>query len=462
MGSAFGILFIVVVLEFTLGLAMLARLGVRTSRPMTLTLSVISGMFLHSLILFLTQLVHIPLSLSSVVLSALVGVLILHVPPRRLITYYKELLRAPRWTLSMYDVVAICIGIYLLYISVWATFYWPVTPFDAMAGIDLVAKAAVAEGTLNCSIYRDPILAGHLSNQPFYAPFAMLQQVITRSMGFPFGQVWLAVLSISFYTFMFAFLRERVHPFIADVLWIFFIMIPELYGYTLLMQTDFANAVYYSIGGILMIMAVEQKNRDLLWGSTLFLAGAAWSRSESFLLVVVMLLFMTPWIIRTFSVRSALVWVGSTGALTIAVFALWHVLWFRFFLPVYPDSAAELIGFDPTRFLSVTGLMFDNVLSDVGYWGMTFYGFVTIVVVDAAYTLYKKKTWEVALPALWILVTFVILLVVGTIFASAVVDQTLRRGLFKILPFLYMFIAGTTILQLASQRLRRWTSGGAV
>jgi hypothetical protein len=461
MGNAFGLMFVIVALEFALGLAVLGRLRVQLSRPMTIALSVISGMFLHSLLLFLTQLVNIPISVGSIVLSALAGVVALHVPPRQLSSYYAGLFRSPRWTLSMYDVVTLAIGIYLLYISVWATFYWPVTPFDAMAGIDLVAKTAVQEGTLNCSIYRDPILAGHLSNQPFYAPFAMLQQVITRSIGFPFGQVWLSVLSISMYTFMFTFLRERVHPFIADVLWIFFIMIPELYGYTLLMQTDFANAVYYSIGGILMIMAIEQKKTSLLWASTLFLAGAAWSRSESFLLVGVMMLAMIPWLVKTWSTRQALTWMVATGSIVIAVFALWHVLWFRAYLPVRPDTAAELIGFDPARFLSVTGLMFANVLSDVGYWGMTFYGFIAIVAVDVAYTLWKKVSWNIVLPAMWILVTFVVLLVVGTIFASAVVDQTLRRGLFKILPFVYMFIAGTTVFQLASQRLQRWTTGGA-
>lgn len=460
MGTAFGLMFIVVALEFALGLAMLGRLGVRLSRPMTLALSVISGMFIHSLLLFVTQLANIPISVSSVVLSALVGVVALHLPPKQLVAYYADLVRLPRWTLTMYDVVTLGIGAYLLYISVWATFYWPVTPFDAMAGIDLVAKAAVKEGTLNCSIYRDPILAGHLSNQPFYAPFAMLQQVITRSIGFPFGQVWLAVLSISFYTFMFTFLRERVHPFIADVLWIFFIMIPELYGYTLLMQTDFANAVYYSIGGILIIMAIEQKKTTLLWGGTLFLAGAAWSRSESFLLVGIMLLTMLPWLLRTWTLRQVVQWFVVTGSIVIAVFALWHVLWFRLYLPVRPDTAAELIGFDPARFASVTGLMFEDVLSDVGYWGMTFYGFVAIVVVDAIYTHLKRLRWSIALPTMWILVTFVMLLIIGTIFASAVVDQTLRRGLFKILPFIYMLIAGTTILQLASRRLRRWTSGG--
>lgn len=460
MGTAFGLMFVIIALEFALGLAMLCRLGVRLSRPMTLALSVISGMFIHSLLLFVTQLANIPISVSSVVLSALVGVVALHLPPKQLVACYADFVRSPRWTLTMYDVVALGIGAYLLYISVWATYYWPVTPFDAMAGIDLVAKAAVKEGTLNCSIYRDPILAGHLSNQPFYAPFAMLQQVITRTIGFPFGQVWLAVLSISFYTFMFTFLRERVHPFIADVLWIFFIMIPELYGYTLLMQTDFANAVYYSIGGTLMIMAIEQKKTPLLWGSTLFLAAAAWSRSESFLLIGIMLLAMLPWLLRTWSMRQVVLWLVATGSVVIAVFALWHVLWFRLYLPVRPDTAAEIIGFDPARFASVTSLMFENVLSDVGYWGMTFFGFAAFVVIDGIYTMVRRIRWSNSLPAMWIFVTFIMLLIVGTIFASAVVDQTLRRGLFKILPFIFMFIAGTSILQLASRRLQRWISGG--
>lgn len=465
MGTAFVSFFFIVALETLAGLAVLGRFGVRTSRPMLLASSAILGMFLHTFLLFLTQLFSVPISTTSVIGTILAGVVLAHVPPRSLIPLYKHVFARPRWTLSMYDIVALCIGAYLLYISVWATYYWPVTPFDSMAGIDLVAKTAVKEGTLNCSIYRDPILAGHLSNQPFYAPFAMLEQVITRSVGFPFGQVWLAVLSISFYVFMFAFLRERIHPFIANILWIFFIMIPEFYGYSLLMQTDFANAVFYSMGGIFMILAVEQQDRALLWTSTAFLAGAAWSRSESFLLVGIMMLIMLPWIIRTFPHKKAFTWVAVSGVIVLAVFAVWHMLWFRVFLPVRPDSGSELIAFDMSRFLEVTSMLFRKVVFDVGYWGMTFYAFFALIIVDLAFILVvsllgKRVKGPSIFPIVWTSATFYMLLVVGTVFSSAVVDQTLRRGLFKVLPFLYMFMASTAILQYASKKLRTWELGG--
>jgi hypothetical protein len=356
----------------------------------------------------------------------------------------------------MVDILVLSVAIYFLFISGYAAFYWPVTPFDAMAGIDLVARTAVTEKTLDCSIYSTPILQGHLSNQPFYAPFAMIMQVIYRLIGFPFGQMWLTLMTVASLTVMWSMLRERLHPALAGVLWLLFISIPEQFGYTLLLQTDLANATFYCLGGILMVQALQRNDRARWYASALFLAAACWSRTETIILVGVLTAIMTPFAFKRF--EGALRWRAPAITLIAAgvAFALWHVLWFYAYLPVRPDTARELIMFTPDRFGAMFNDLVLDVMMDTGYWAYSFVLFALVLILNAI----MNRTAQPVQYLIWIVVTLLVLLVIGTIFASAVADQTLRRGLFKLFPFMWMFMAETALMRSLSERIRTWELGG--
>jgi len=45
---------------------------------------------------------------------------------------------------------------------------------------------------------------------------------------------------------------------------------------------------------------------------------------------------------------------------------------------------------------------------------------------------------------------------VGTMFQSAIVSQTIRRGLFKLFPFMFFYLTTAPVLRMLSERITRW------
>ncbi|MVM36861.1 hypothetical protein GO730_02870 [Spirosoma sp. HMF3257] len=67
----------------------------------------------------------------------------------------------------------------MLVISAWKCAWYPNIPFDTIVGPDLVATFAVREQTLISSVFTEHLqTVSVFSNQPFYAPFTALQQII--------------------------------------------------------------------------------------------------------------------------------------------------------------------------------------------------------------------------------------------------------------------------------------------
>ncbi|MBC8125169.1 MAG: hypothetical protein H7X70_05500 [Candidatus Kapabacteria bacterium] len=442
-------------LQLVAGYATLGAMRLEMHRSMSIPVSILVGTFLHSLVFFGCELLHIPLSTQSMLISAFLVAIIPHLWWKNVTTFYGRLLTKPTWTLTLYDVVTLGVVGYVTFIAVWASWYWPVTPFDAMAGIDLVAKQTVEEGTIVNRVFTDPSLAGHLSNQPFYAPFSMLLQVMYRLIGFAYGQVWVSIIAISLGWIVWLTLRQYVHPFIADLLLVLYVLTPEMLGYSYIVQTDLINAAYFAGGAIFMWHAISKQQKPYLWLSMILLCGACWSRSESILLVGIGLIGSITFIAKNWSWRFALTYIVIAGMSCLVVFGLWHVLFFNTYLPVHPSTAEQIIGFDVQRLVHVVSSSFTTVVFDTALWAATFVLFGVVLVVN----LFVSRSASPILPLVWIGATFLGLWIVGTVFSAAIVEQTLRRGIFKVIPLIFVYVAGTELLQRASRRLMQWEAG---
>ncbi len=434
------------------GLGLLAATNTRMVKSAVIPLAILLGMFAHTVAMFALQLVNVPLTLTSTLLSGAGCAILCNVLIARTSSFLTWFMREPHFNIKMYDLVVIGFAASVGYIVVWASWYWPVTPFDAMAGIDLVARHTVAEGNIVNRVFTDPSLAGNLSNQPFYAPFAMLMQVMYRLIGFEYGQVWLGIVAVCFSWFMYSTLRQYCHPFIANALWLLFILTPEMLGYTYLLQTDYLNAVFFAAGAILLLMHLDSEKNATLFASIVFFAAACWSRTETVAIVGLSLLFVVPVLWKRLGSKATIKYAVQTMVVCVVIFALWHVLFFRHYLPVYPDSSAELVGFSFEKFLNVISSTFSNVIFDKGLWGAAFVLFTGFVVVDAVY----MRKFNNATVLLVIAAVFVGLVFIGTVFSSAVVAQTLRRGVFKIIPLMFVYVASTTTMKYFSDRLLSW------
>lgn len=446
---------LVVLLQWIMGFGALGSLNTRLPRSVSVPLALIVGMFVHSVLFFSIDLWNLGMSQSMMTVTAIAGVLITHAWWPRVKTFYDDLFKKPVFTLQLYDVVAIGMGLTAGYYVVWAAWYWPVTPFDAMAGIDLVARETVEQGTIVNRVFTDPTLAGRLSNQPFYAPFAMLMQVMYRLIGFTYGQVWLGVMAIAFSWFLWSAYRTVCQPFIANVLWLLTILTPELLGYTYLLQTDYANAVFVASGAMLLAMSLERDDVTAYGVAALLFAAGCWSRTETILLVTLGLLAILPLLVKKRGVKDAFTYVAIAGAVSFALFALWNLFFIQVYLPVRPDTISELTGFEIGRFFTVVGDTFSNVIFDKGLWAASFLLFAVIALANIIVT---RKVGSMATLA-WIVMIFLGLEIVGTIFTAAVVEQTLRRGIFKLIPLMFFFVATAPLVARWGQRITAWQTG---
>jgi hypothetical protein len=446
---------LVTLLQWVMGFGALGTMRTVMPRSMSVPLALIIGMFLHTAIFFCVDFFNLGMSQLMMTMTAILGVALTHVWWPRVRTFYDDLFKKPTFSLQLYDVVVLGVGLTIGYYVVWAAWYWPVTPFDAMAGIDLVARETVEEGTIVNRVFTEPSLAGRLSNQPFYAPFAMLMQVMYRLIGFTYGQVWLGVMAIAFSWFLWAAYRRVCQPFIANILWLMTILTPELLGYTYLLQTDYANAVFIASGVIMMALTLERDDVSALGASAILLAAGCWSRTETILLVGLGLLAVAPLLFKRYGTRSTLSFLGIAGGASFLMFAVWNLFFLQVYLPVRPDTLQELTGFDAARFISVVGDTFNNVILDKGLWAASFLIFAVIIVAD----LVVKRSMSSKTTLLWIVMIWFGLEVVGTIFTAAVVEQTLRRGIFKLIPLMFFYVAASPLIGQWGRAIQQWQMG---
>lgn len=153
--------------------------------------------------------------------------------------------------------------------------------------------------------------------------------------------------------------------------------------------------------------------------------------------------------------RKALIWSMFIGLVSLASFGLWHWLYFSVYLPVAPDSLTELSGFDFSRAIAVASEFFRGMLANTYLWGHTIILFVLVVLASLLMT----RRLSSPLFLVWISCILVALIVVGTVFTSALVDTTLRRGVFKVLPLMVLVIAQAPLIQRLGERLGRWELG---
>ena len=180
-------------LQFLIGFGLVDRFGVINKLGQKISLAILLGFFVSSVSIFALELLHVKLTIVSILSALALTALIINYNLQHLINRLLHAFTEDKDTLEVYELAFFLTAGYLLFFSVWRSFYIPVTPYDSIVGIDLVAKQAVKEGHIVSSIFSRPDFRPFLSTQPYYAPFTMLMQIIYRSAGCPsasFGSVY--------------------------------------------------------------------------------------------------------------------------------------------------------------------------------------------------------------------------------------------------------------------------------
>ena len=451
----------VILAQFLIGFGVVTRLRTVSNGFSLLGLSMLVGLGISSGLPFILEFTHLPIAQTPMFIGlgllASLSLMLL----RGQLAYLGEVFARNRLALRLCELPFLAFWAYLLFISGWKSAWFPNLPFDTIVGPDLVATFAVREHTLVSSVFTEHLPSVSIfSNQPFYAPFTAMQQIMylltSHGIGpFAFGKIWLTILVIAFGLFLYAELRERIHPLLAGLLVTLLACSPELFAYTFLLQTDWANAAFFATGVILLQRYLESKQRGAFVASTLFLALACWTRTETILFVPIASLLLLISSLRS-SPRRAIIRAGALFIACLLPFVFWNYIILRGYVSLPANAhlgTYHLIVNDYfSKLLATYTSMNKQVVFDADYWNYAVPVFFVLTVLNIVF--FRDKQGLIIL--VWIFGTYVLFGLLILHVDGANIAYTFRRGFFKILLLMYFYLGSTSLFQWLSNWLYRW------
>jgi hypothetical protein len=451
----------VIIAQFLIGFGLVTRLCVATNGFSLVGLSMLVGLGISSVVPFIVQFAHLPIAPAPVFIGlgvlAFFSLLLLGGQ----LTYLREVASWSQLSVRLCELPFLAFWCYLLFISAWKCAWFPNQPFDTIVGPDLVATFAIREHTLVSSVFTEHLLSVSVfSNQPFYAPFTAMQQVIyllaAEDHGpFAFGKVWLTVLVVAFGMFLYAELRDRIHPLLAGVLVTLLACTPELFAYTLLLQTDWANAAFFAAGVILLERYLKSAQRGNLIGSALLFALACWTRTETIFFVPVGASLVFAKTIRS-APATAISRSASFFLASLLPVLFWNYGFLRSYVPLPPHaSLGSVHGITAgyvLHLLQIYKSMNAQVVFDADYWNYAVPIFLVLTVLNVC--IFRDKRGLTIL--IWIAAVYILFGLFIQHIDGANVPYTFRRGFFKLLFLMYFYLGTTSLFRWLSTWLYRW------
>jgi hypothetical protein len=448
-----GLIFLLFAHYFT-GKGALRLIGVRLDPIADFCFSMIVGVPLLSFAPCIVQLLNIRLTIKSISIAVLVFTLIFSIPS--VIKFRRPRFQKVAWP-KLYEWPFILVFLYFILLSVWRCFYMPPFSRDMLAGPELLAEFAVREKNMISSVFTVDLST---SNNYFKSPYITCLQIIYKLLVSSFGQLWLSILFLSFTTWIAMLIRKQLHPFIACVLLLFFITIPEMWAYTFIILYDYSNMIFF-FSGFYFLATYFEDNRTVNFAFSVFLFGlATYIRTESLILI----LMLTPLLLLHFYRNKLPV---AIAASRLAIFGLvpalfWYVCIHVFvarFVPipfVLKDSVNPHLA-DITPFFDRLSDMWSKLLfSDfgIGYYGWYVYLFCFVLIVDV---LWPRKFNRMSLYALYgVAVIYIGLAFIGYLLPLADLQNTTKRGMFKAFPLMLLYMANSGILLYISGKIKQW------
>jgi hypothetical protein len=448
------------------GVLTLFRLRLKTAYM--ITLSILLGVAVASLIPFLMQLLFIPLTPASVFGVLILAALALNIPGIRRIrkegfTAFRRSFAKPAFRILPYEIPFMAIFVFFAAISIWRCYYLPPTSRDALSGPEAIAEFAVREHTMINSFFDIDLST---TNNQFKSPFLISLQVICKMAGFPFGQIWLSAVFVSFMVFLYHALKEKLHPIIAGLLLLLFMMTPEVYAYTFMILYDYSNMVFFFLSLWFLFAYFRNRTSSWFYFSGLLMGIATYIRSET---MVLALLFLPP--ILLFKIRER----RTVGKLALAdlVFLLPSLLGYYLtgplyigqYLPVHyyiRDQLNHNLSDWSPLFQRYSDMLTHLLASPFGVhlWGYFFLVAAVLLIAEVFVPgRYNRDARN------WLYAVLVLYLGIGALgFVLPLIDlnDTTKRELFKMLPLILLYLANNAALFRLSRWISRWEGNPVV
>jgi hypothetical protein len=493
------VVFFLLLLCFLLsGYGLLTLFGLRLKMAYTITLSLLLGIAVASFIPFLLQLFYIVLTPATIFGSLLLAALLLNTPTLRRIR--KEGLPSVSQSFGIkpfriqpYEIPYLLILGFLIFVSVWRCYYLPPTSRDALSGPEAIAEYAVREHTMINSFFSIDLWS---TNNQFKSPFLISLQMICKMAGFPFGQVWLSVVFVSFTVFLYHALKEKLHPIIAGLLLLLLMMAPELYAYTFMILYDYSNMVFFFLSLYFLfdyfsslapaVPAISASLADTastvpappparqqaapanrqFYFAGLLMGIATYIRSET---LVLALLFLPLILIAQRRAghsldKAALAKKMVLGNIlfflpSLLGYYLTAQLYIGHYLPVHYDIGglvnSHLTDLHPLfqRYKDIVTRLLSGEFA-IQLWGYLFYLTAFLFLAEC---IFMRRFSRPALNWLYaIVVVYLGLGALGYLLPMMNLDETTKRALFKLLPLALFYLANNGLLIRLSQWISRW------
>ncbi len=424
-------------------------------------LATITGILVASCVPFLLQLFYLPLTTKSIFGSWLSIALLLHIktlkkPGKGFRVDIKSWI--PRFRL--YELPALLLLCFMLFVSAWRCYYYPSYSRDGLSGPEAIAAYARTEHTLINSIFS---LSLESTNNQFKSPFLTDLQRIYQLAGLPFGNVWLSLLVCSLFIFLYYCMTEKLHKLLAGILLVCFLATPEAYAYTFICLYDYSNMILMFVGFYYLFAYFKSRKRSEFYFSALLMAFAVFIRSETLLLIG---MAMPLVLYSAFKAKEK--WLPTM--LHICAYLLICTLFYYVPVEIYnnhylPQTYAinnlmnkDLSNLSP--FFQRVSDMFTQLLFggfSIELWGYFIYLFTVLFLAELI--LKRKFTREAGNWLVTIGIIFLGLLLLGFLFPLMDLLNTTKRGLFKLLPLLLLYMSNSQLLIGLSERIWKWEQG---
>ena len=448
-----GLLYLLVA-HYLSGRGCLRLLKVELKQVQAFCLSLIIGVPLISLAPCLLQLLNIPIEVTSVYLAVTVVTAVCSIP---LVVNFKMPVFKKIALPELYEWPFLIACGALMCVSIWRCFYFPPYARDMLSGPELLAEFAVREKTMISSVFTVELAS---TNNYFKSPFITSLQIIYKLMVSPFGDVWLSILFLAFMGWLYIEVRSRIHPLLAGFLVLIFMVMPDMYAYTYIILYDYSNMIYFFCGFCFLLRYVNNDRINDLVCASLLLGLATYIRTETLVFIVMLLPVPAIYLYKKReSVKKAAIRIGIFLGLPFAFYVLCMDVFVRNFVPFSFDTMAQVrpdlgnVGAFFTRLKEMnTGLIFS-------WYGVQIYGyfiffFCALLITDTI--VYRRFNQEVRILLYGIAVIYFGLAFLGYLIPLVDLMNTTKRGFFKALPLMLLFMANSPTLQRLSASITSW------
>lgn len=449
-----GYLFLLLV-HYLSGNGLINLFSIRLSRTANIALSFICGVMVASFVPFALQLCYVSITLNTVGIALVAITVLLNI--KRLVKRDFTRFNFTITTRPLYELGFMLFAIFLMIPSLWKCFYLPPYARDILSGPEIVATYTVKEHTMLNSVLK---LNLESTNNHLKPPFVTDLQIVYKLFVQPFGQMWLSVIVISFLVWLYSILKEKLHPVLAGTLLILFISIPDLYAYSYVILFDYCNMVLFFAGVYFLSTYITKGESNILAFSILMFGFATFIRSETLVLVCMLLPLL---IYNAYTNKRNIVATAVYSTAFIAVPYFFYFIWIEVFLKHYMPSGFSVSNEINKNLgnISVFYTRFSDMLTSLMYGGdnINHFGyFINIFTVFFLSALLVKL--ELSLDARIYLYTLGVLFIglpfLGYLLPLFDLENTTKRGIFKMLPLMVLLLRDNILLQRFSTTIYNW------